>query len=100
MRWTTHHSTWLAQNLVKDFEKQDFIKFLRNPQEVKKEIFNIISQEFQKEKDLEAEVQQMLNELEKQSSFDRQKMYSMLKKKLAEKKGLSYRKKLNDFIFR
>ena len=88
MRWTSHHSMWLAQNLVKDFEKQDFIKFLKNSQEVEKEILNLISQEFQKEKDLEKEVQKMLNELEKQTSFDRQKMYSMLKKKLAEKKGI------------
>ena len=88
MRWTSYHSMWLAQNLVKDFEKQDFVKFLKNSKDVEKEILKVLSEEFQKEKDLENEVRQMLDQLEEQESFDRQKMYSMLKKKLAEKKGI------------
>ena len=90
MRWTKEYSYWLAQNFAKNFKDKDFIIFLKNltPESLAKEIELILHHEFQKEKDLENEVQNMLNDLEQKNSFDRQKMYSMLKKKLAEKKGI------------
>ena len=90
MRWIRQYSHWLAQNFAKNFKDQDFIIFSKNltPESLAKEIEYILYQDFQKEKDLENEVQNMLNDLEQKNSFDRQKMYSMLKKKLAEKKGI------------
>lgn len=88
MRWTRYHNSWLARNLVKELQDKSFVDFLKEPQALVKEAERILSEEFQREQDLEKEVQKMLNDLEQENSFDRQKMYSMLKKKLAEKKGM------------
>ncbi len=57
---------------------------------IEREVFAILNQDFDKEKELEKEVVKTLDELEAThgGSFNRQKMYSLLKRKLAEKKGI------------
>ncbi len=47
----------------------------------------LIHDEFEKEKAIEKEARQMLEQLEGQD-FESHKMFSMVKKKLAEKKGV------------
>ena len=90
MRWMENHSRWLAKSLVKNFEQTEFVRLLRSNAEAEREVCRLIELDFEREKQLENEVRIMLDDLEKSqgSSFDRQKMYSMLKNKLAEKKGI------------
>ena len=90
MRWMEAHNHWLAQRLVKNLEKNPSISLTKGTDEFVQYVYRILNQDFEKEKELEAEVRNMLDDLEQTHgrSFDRQKMYSMLKKKLAEKKGI------------
>ncbi len=57
---------------------------------VAKRAAELIAAEFQKEKDLDHEVHKMMDDLERQNpnSFERGKMFPMLKKRLAKQKGL------------
>ena len=88
MSWTEHHTYWFAKKLLKDFEKTKGVQLLKDPEFVLQEISRILSHDLDKEKELEKEVTRMLDELEKTKDFDRSKMRPMLKKKLAEKKGI------------
>ena len=88
MSWTEHHTYWFAKKLLKGFEESKGIKLLKDPESVLQEINRILSHDLDKEKELEKEVTRMLDELEKTENFDRSKMRPLLKKKLAEKKGI------------
>lgn len=71
--------SWKTNNVVtfKVDEKQAFLRALK-----------AIQDEFQKEVDLEREVNKMLDDLERQhpGEFQRYKMYPILKQKLAKEK--------------
>ena len=89
MRWSSHHTHWLARSFAKAFQGQKWIELKVDTHTFAQFINDIITKNFQAEKDLDKEVRQMMDDLEKEhSSFDRQKMYPLLKKKLAEKKGI------------
>lgn len=90
MSWTEHHTNWFAKKLLKGLESQKGIHFLKNPKSIQQEIVQILSRDLEKEQALEKEVTQILDELEQTqgASFNRGKMRPMLKKKLAEKKGV------------
>ena len=90
MSWTEHHTYWFAKKLVKDFEGGKGIRLLKDSESIVQEISRILSHDLDKEKELEKEVTRMLDELEQSQGthFDRNKMRPMLKKKLAEKKGI------------
>lgn len=90
MRWMETHNRWLAQCLVKKFQDSSVVQLLKNSDDFIQKVCWILNQDFEREKELEKEVRNQMDELERVHgrSFDRQKMYSMLKKKLAEKKGI------------
>ncbi len=90
MRWTEQHSYWFAKSLVKNIKKNPSIQVLQNDSVVIQEVCRAISEDLLKEQELEKEVVRMLNDLEEShgTSFNRQKMRSMLRQKLAEKKGI------------
>lgn len=88
MSWTEHHTYWFAKKLLKDLEKAEGVQLLKGSESVLQEISRILSHDLDKEKELEKEVTRMLDELEKTENFDRGKMRPLLKKKLAEKKGI------------
>jgi hypothetical protein len=50
----------------------------------------LVVQEYEREKELDAEVHKMMDELERQNpgGFQRYKMFPMLKKRLAKEKGI------------
>ncbi len=90
MSWTEHHTHWFAKKLVQTFENQKEIQLLKDSESVTREVILILSRDLEKEQDLEKETTRLLDELEQTqgSSFDRGKMRPLLKKKLAEKKGI------------
>jgi len=90
MSWTEHHTYWFAKKLVSDFENNKEIRLLKEGSTVVREVEQMLSHDLNKEKALEKEVTRLLNELEQAQpgGFDRIKMRSMMKKKLAEKKGI------------
>ena len=90
MSWTEHHTDWFAKKLAKGFESQKGIQLLKDSEAIAQEVGLILSRDLEKEKELEKEVTRLLDELEQAQpgGFDRGKMRPMLKKKLAEKKGI------------
>ncbi|MDE0151692.1 MAG: DUF507 family protein [Bdellovibrionales bacterium] len=90
MSWTEHHTHWFAKKLVKDFENNKGIQLVKDEEAVVQEISLILSRDLDKEKELDQEVTRLLDELEQAQpgGFDRGKMRPMLKRKLAEKKGI------------
>lgn len=90
MRWTQDHSYWLAQAVSASLKKNKSVEVLKSEDHLTKEVYRILNQDFDKEKELEKEVRDTLDQLERdyRGEFNRQKMYSMLKNKLAEKKGI------------
>ena len=89
MRWSSHHTHWLARSFAKAFQDQKWIELQTDSTTLTKVIDEVITKNFQEEKTLEEEVRKMMDHLEQENaSFDRQKMYPLLKNKLAEKKGM------------
>ena len=88
MSWTEHHTYWFANKLLKDFENEKGVQILKDSEFILQEINRLLSQDLEKEKELDKEVTRVLDELEQTQNFDRGKMRPLLKKKLAEKKGI------------
>ncbi len=88
MRWTQNLSQYLSQILLREWEKAKLPKWQAG--EVADYIHHILSADLNKEKEVEKEVEIMLDNLEKSHAgqFERYKMYPLLKKKIAEKKGV------------
>ena len=89
MRWTPEFSSYLAKLLIEEWDKNHLVKWQTDKNNIVPHVQQCIAEDLSKEKDLEQEVQQMLDELENTHSgqFERYKMYPLLKKKLAQKKG-------------
>ena len=90
MKWMEAHSALLAGFIYTECEKEQTVSLKQPKASVVQGIVSWIEKDFEKEKQLEEEVYQMLDELEKthQGQFERHKMYPLLKKQLAQKKGI------------
>ena len=90
MHWKPEFSSYLARLIIEEWEKNALLKEQGRQEEILAHIQQVIAEDLKKEKALEQEVQNMLDELEKTHAgqFERYKMYPMLKKKLAQKKGV------------
>jgi hypothetical protein len=84
----------LVQRMVKsvfsELKSQNVVTFKEKEDTVFKRACEIIYKEYQKEAALDAEVQRMMDDLERQSAgeFQRYKMFPLLKKRLAKEKGI------------
>ena len=90
MRWTSGLSYYLAKLIFEEWNKSNLVTWQVKEEQAASHIHHIISEDLDKEKQLEKEVNQMLDELEKTHSgqFERYKMYPLLKKKIAKQKGI------------
>ena len=90
MRWTPAFSSYLGRLLLSEWHKHKAVELKVDEKEVLAKIHSILSEELDKEKQLDEEVNKMLDDLEKTHSeqFERYKMFPLLKKKLADKKGV------------
>ena len=90
MRWTPQFSRYLARLVVTEWENSDGVEFKSSAENISKAVQNLLNQDIEKEKNLDKEVYALMDHLEKSQSesFERYKMFPLLKKKLAEKKGI------------
>ena len=90
MQWTSGLSRYLTHLIFEEWKKNDLVEWKADEKKVAESIHLILSEDLNKEKALEKEVSQMLDELEKTHAgqFDRYKMYPLLKKKIAKKNGI------------
>jgi len=90
MPWNLKLSQYLTQLILKEWTINNLVEYPSNEEKIAKHIHQILSADLNKEKELETEVKAMLDELEKTHTgqFERHKMRPLLKKKLAQKKGI------------
>ena len=89
--WTLKRSQYLGELIIKEWEKSEVVEWkVADKTDILSQIHQILSEDLKKEKDLEEVVQFMLDELEKTrgGQFERYKMYPLLKKEMAKKKGI------------
>ena len=78
----------ISELVVKQILQDDRIPLQASEEAVRKSVERKIQENFDQEKELVQEVYQMMEDLEQQGhSFERQKMFPMLKAQLAKKKG-------------
>ena len=88
MKLTNQQLEVIVNKVLKSWKENAVIEFKADEKKVFNTMMDAIKADLQKELDLEAEVNQMLDKLEKSNSgeFQRFKMYPMLKQKLAKDK--------------
>lgn len=80
----------LANLIISDLKSQNLIQFKVSEDKVIQRALALLVEDFNREKALDEEVNRMLDDLERKDpgSFQRYKMFPLLKKKLAQQKGI------------
>ena len=88
MKLTPLQMQKLVEKVFEHWKKQNVIVFKEDEKKVFARALESIRQEYQKEADLDYEVNKMLDQLERTNAgeFERYKMYPILKKKLAKER--------------
>ena len=88
MKLTPTQMQALAHKVLDHWKKQNLVTFKADESAVLSRVIETMKAEIQKESDLDREVNQMLDQLERTNGgeFQRFKMYPILKQKLAKEK--------------
>ena len=88
MRFTTQDFQRLSARVVDLWKKQNVVIFKADEKEVLASAVKALQKDYQRELDLDREVQKMLDDLERTNpgGFQRHKMQQLLKQKLAKEK--------------
>ena len=80
----------LVRNVFDRLKEKELIEFKTTEKDVFARAIALVTADFKREDDLGHEVNKMMDELEKQNpgGFERRKMFSLLKQKLAKQKGI------------
>lgn len=88
MKWNELVSLRISELISKQLLLDDRIKLKQSEENIRKQIEQKIQENFEQERQLLQEVYQMMEDLEQKGhSFERQKMFPLLKAQLAKKKG-------------
>ena len=76
--------------IFKDLKDKSIVEFKEKEQDVFNKAISIVYADFEREKKLDEEVNDMMDDLDRKNpgSFQRYKMFPLLKKKLADQKGI------------
>lgn len=90
MRLNTFQVESLCKRIIAGLEEKKLVEFRDGKEKALKKAIEVVEGDFEDERDLEAEVNKRLDALESEQSegFDRHKMFKMMKKKIAEEKGI------------
>lgn len=90
MRVTDKMIQRLVQSVFRELKEQNSVQFKEKEEKVFQRACEIIAQEYQREAQLDIEVNKMMDNLERQNpgEFQRYKMFPLLKKRLAKEKGI------------
>lgn len=88
MKMTPAQLESIAQKVLQQWKQDKLITFKVDEKKVFTRMVEILKADYQKELDLERDVQKMLDQLEKSNpgEFQRYKMYPLIKKQLAKEK--------------
>lgn len=88
MKWNDMFSLRLSEIVAKHIQSDKGIKLLVEEKSLQDSITGVIDSNFQEEKDLNKEVEKLMDDLEDQGeSFERHKMRPLIKSRLAKKRG-------------
>lgn len=87
---TQNHIESLVRRVLLELEKSNIISFNKSKEAILNRGKEIILKDFDREAELEKEVIKMLDAIEKEQGdqFERHKMFKMLKKKVADERGI------------
>ncbi len=90
MKMTEKTMKRIAQAILEGLKNQQVIQFKESEQTVLDRATAIVRADFEREAELDREVNRMMDDLERKGSgeFERYKMFPMLKKRLAKEKGI------------
>jgi hypothetical protein len=90
MKLTQTQIQKLAEKTIEAWKKQNVITFKTDEKKVLQRIVQAIQSDFDKETQLEKDVNKMLDDLERTNNgeFQRYKMYPLLKQKLAKERKI------------
>lgn len=90
MKLTQTQIQKLAEKTIEAWKKQNVITFKTDEKKVLQRVIQAIQSDFEKEAQLEKDVNKMLDDLEKTNGgeFQRYKMYPLLKQKLAKERKI------------
>lgn len=90
MRLNTFQIESLSKKIINEMAEKKVLTFRESKDEALRRAIEIINEDYEEEKALEAEVHKALDKLEAQGTdgFDRHKMFKMMKQKLAEEKRI------------
>jgi hypothetical protein len=88
MRLTSQQIQKIAERVFEKWKQNNIVTFKVDEKRALDRAYQALAQDYQKELDLEKEVNKMLDDLERSNSgqFQRFKMYPLLKQKLAKEK--------------
>ena len=88
MKWNELVSLRISELVLKQILQDDRFQIRDSEEAVRKSVERKIQENFDQEKELVQEVYQMMEDLEQQGhSFEREKMFPILKTQIAKKKG-------------
>ena len=90
MRLTDKQIKRLVETILDELKAQKIVTFKESEEKVLQRSIEIIKGDFQREAQLDIQVNKMMDDLERQNpgSFERYKMFPLLKKRLAKEKGI------------
>ena len=90
MKMTEIHIERMVRRIFSALKEKQLIQFKQAEDAVFKHAVALVNKEFDKERELDREVNAMLDDLERKNpgEFERYKMYPLLKKRLAKEKGI------------
>ena len=90
MKVTEKQFKAMASAILESLKKHNIITFKEKEEMVLQRALEFIRGDFEREQQLDAEVNRMMDDLERQNSgeFQRFKMFPLLKKRLAKEKGI------------
>lgn len=90
MKLTEKQTKRLAALVMAELEASKIVTYKAKPHEALERAAQIVREDYQREMQLDAEVNKMMDDLERQNQgeFQRYKMFPLLKKRLAKEKGI------------
>lgn len=90
MKMTQNHIDSLVRRVLLEMEKKKLVTFNKTKEVILARGKEIINGDFEKEANLEKEVMRMVDDIEKREgeNFSRHQMFKMLKKKVADERGI------------
>ena len=87
--WNKLFSLRIAEFVLKQLEQNNSVDFIKSSEEIRDRVCFLIDENFEEENKLNEEVKAFMDNLEKEGhDFERYKMFPLLKKQLAKKKGI------------